>query len=156
MNLAPRFASIALVGVAAFALLSATTATAAPLAAPTGTYTEKCGEPQIDGDGSLGNVLCPNGKANSQVKKYLTKALPNVMALGKNPNRVAVNNAACRDIDKNSIPMIVNGYTYVHAAHNYKKPTPSVNALSKALLKHENDYDAQAEITAHDIVFGMC
>lgn len=156
MNLAPRFASIALVGVAAFALLSATTATAAPLAAPTGTYTEKCGKPQIDGDGSLGNVLCPNGKANSQVKKYLTKALPNVMALGKHPNWVAVNNAACRDIDKNSIPMIVNGYTYVHAAHNYKKPTPSVNALSKALLKHENDYDAQAEITAHDIVFGMC
>ncbi|MCX6424638.1 MAG: hypothetical protein NTV96_08905 [Actinobacteria bacterium] len=41
MNLAPRFASIALVGVAAFALLSATTATAAPLTAPTGTYTEK-------------------------------------------------------------------------------------------------------------------
>ncbi len=155
MNLAPRFASIALVGVAAFALLSATTATAAPLAAPTGTYTEKCGKPQIDGDGSLGNVLCPNGKANSQVKKYLTKALPNVMALGKNPNRVAVNNAACRDIDKNSIPMIVNGYTYVHAAHNYKKPTPSVNALSKALLKHEDD-NTQAEITAHGFVFGVC
>ena len=155
MNLAPRFASIALVGVAAFALLSATTATAAPLAAPTGTNTEKCGKPQIDGDGSLGNVLCPNGKANSQVKKYLTKALPNVMALGKNPNRVAVNNAACRDIDKNSIPMIVNGYTYVHAAHNYMKPTPSVNALSKALLKHEDD-NTQAEITAHGFVFGVC
>ena len=155
MNLAPRFASIALVGVAAFALLSATTATAAPLAAPTGTYTEKCGKPQIDGDGSLGNVLCPNGKANSQVKKYLTKALPNVMALGKNPNKVAINNAACRDINKNSIPMIVDGYTYVHAAHNYMKPIPSVNALSKALLKHEDD-NTQAEITAHGFVFGVC
>jgi hypothetical protein len=150
-----RFASIALVGVAAFALLSATTAIAAPLSAPTGTNTEKCGKPQVDGDGSLSNVLCPNGKANSQVKKYLTKALPNVMALGKNPNKVAVNNAACRDINKNSIPMIVNGYTYVHAAHNYMKPTPSVNALSKALVKHEDD-NTQAEITAHGFVFGVC
>lgn len=155
MNLASRFASIAIAGVAVFALFAATPATAAPISAPTGTNTEKCGKPQVDADGSLGNVLCPNGKANLQVKKYLTKALPNVMALGKHPNWVAVNNAACHDISKNSIPMIVNGYTYVHAAHNYMKPTPSVNALSKALLKHENDYNAQAE-TAHDIVFGMC
>ena len=155
MNLAPRFASIALTGVAVFALLATTPASAAPLSAPTSSHTEKCGKPQVDGDGTLSNVLCPNGKANSQVKKYLSKALPNVMALGKNPNRVAVNNAACRDIDENSIPMIVDGYTYVHAAHNYKKPTPSVNALSKALLKHEDD-NAQAEITAHGFVFGVC
>ncbi len=155
MNLAPRFASIALTGVAVFALLATTPASAAPLSAPASTNTEKCGKPQVDGDGTLSNVLCPNGKANSQVKKYLSKALPNVMALGKNPNRVAVNNAACRDIDENSIPMIVDGYTYVHAAHNYKKPTPSVNALSKALLKHEDD-NAQAEITAHGFVFGVC
>ena len=155
MKLAPRFASIALVGVAAFALLPATTATAAPLTAPTGTYTEKCGKPQVNADGSLGNVLCPNGKANSQVKKYLTKALPNVMALGKNPSRADVGNAACMDIDKNDIPIVVDGYAYVHAANNYKKPTPSVDALVKALLKREDD-KAKADALASGYVFGMC
>ena len=155
MNLAPRFASIALTGVAAFALLPATTATAAPLTAPTGTYTEKCGKPQVNADGSLGNVLCPNGKANSQVKKYLTKALPNVMALGKNPSRADVGNAACMDIDKNDIPIVVDGYAYVHAANNYKKPTPSVDALVKALLKREDD-KAKADALASGYVFGMC
>ena len=155
MKLAPRFASIALVGVAAFALLPATTATAAPLTAPTGTYTEKCGKPQVNADGSLGNVLCPNGKANSQVKKYLTKALPNVMALGKNPSRADVGNAACMDIDKNDIPIVVDGYAYVHAANNYKKPTPSVDALVNALLKREDD-KAKADALASGYVFGMC
>ena len=155
MKLAPRFASIALTGVAVFALFVATPATAAPLTAPTGTYTEKCGKPQVNADGSLGNVLCPNGKANSQVKKYLTKALPNVMALGKNPSRADVGNAACMDIDKNDIPIIVDGYAYVHAAHNYKKPTPSVDALVNALLKREDD-NAQADALASGFVFGMC
>ncbi len=144
MKLAPRFASIAITGVAVFALFAATPATAAPLAAPASTNTEKCGKPQVNADGSLGNVLCPNGKANSQVKKYLTKALPNVMALGKNPSRADVGNAACMDIDKNDIPIIVDGYAYVHAANNYKKPTPSVDALVKALLKH---VDANAHLT---------
>ena len=155
MKLAPRFASIALTGVAVFALFAATPATAAPLAAPASTNTEKCGKPQVNADGSLGNVLCPNGKANSQVKKYLTKALPNVMALGKNPSRADVGNAACMDIDKNDIPIIVDGYAYVHAAHNYKKPTPSVDALVNALLKREDD-NAQADALASGFVFGMC
>ncbi len=154
MKLAPRFASIALTGVAVFALFSATPATAAPLAVPASTNTEQCGKPQVNADGSLGNALCPNGKANSQVKKYLTKALPNVMALGKNPSRADVGNAACMDIDKNDIPIIVDGYAYVHAAHNYKKPTPSVDALVKALLKRE---DANApDALASGYVFGMC
>ncbi len=139
-----RFASIAITGVAVFALFAATPASAAPLSAPTGTNTEKCGKPEVNADGSLGNVLCPNGKANSQVKKYLTKALPNVMALGKNPSKADVGNAACMDIEKNDIPIIVDGYAYVHAAHNYKKPTPSVDALVKALLKH---VDANAHLT---------
>ena len=155
MKLAPRFASIALTGVAVFALFAATPATAAPLAVPASTNTEKCGKPQVNADGSLGNVLCPNGKANSQVKKYLTKALPNVMALGKNPSRADVGNAACMDIDKNDIPIIVDGYTYVHSAHNYKKPTPSVDALVNALLKREDD-NAQADALASGFVFGMC
>ena len=155
MKLAPRFASIALTGVAVFALFVATPATAAPLAAPASTNTEKCGKPQVNADGSLGNVLCPNGKANSQVKKYLTKALPNVMALGKNPSRADVGNAACMDIDKNDIPIVVDGYAYVHAANNYKKPTPSVDALVNALLKREDD-NAQADALASGYVFGMC
>jgi hypothetical protein len=155
MKLAPRFASIALTGVAVFALFAATPATAAPLAVPASTNTEKCGKPQVNADGSLGNVLCPNGKANSQVKKYLTKALPNVMALGKNPSRADVGNAACMDIDKNDIPIIVDGYAYVHAANNYKKPTPSVDALVNALLKREDD-NAQADAVASGFVFGMC
>ena len=155
MKLAPRFASIALTGVAVFALFAATPATAAPLAAPASTNTEKCGKPQVNADGSLGNVLCPNGKANSQVKKYLTKALPNVMALGKNPSRADVGNAACMDIDKNDIPIVVDGYAYVHAANNYKKPTPSVDALVNALLKREDD-NAQADALASGFVFGMC
>ena len=155
MKLAPRFASIALTGVAVFALFVATPATAAPLAAPASTNTEKCGKPQVNADGSLGNVLCPNGKANSQVKKYLTKALPNVMALGKNPSRADVGNAACMDIDKNDIPIVVDGYAYVHAANNYKKPTPSVDALVKALLKREDD-KAKADALASGYVFGMC
>ena len=155
MKLAPRFASIALTGVAVFALFAATPATAAPLAAPASTNTEKCGKPQVNADGSLGNVLCPNGKANSQVKKYLTKALPNVMALGKNPSRADVGNAACMDIDKNDIPIVVDGYAYVHAANNYKKPTPSVDALVKALLKREDD-KAKADALASGYVFGMC
>ena len=155
MKLAPRVASIALTGVAVFALFVATPATAAPLAAPASTNTEKCGKPQVNADGSLGNVLCPNGKANSQVKKYLTKALPNVMALGKNPSRADVGNAACMDIDKNDIPIVVDGYAYVHAANNYKKPTPSVDALVKALLKREDD-KAKADALASGYVFGMC
>ena len=155
MNLSPRFASIALTGVAVFALFVATPATAAPLAAPASTNTEKCGKPQVNADGSLGNVLCPNGKANSQVKKYLTKALPNVMALGNNPSRADVGNAACMDIDKNDIPIVVDGYAYVHAANNYKKPTPSVDALVKALLKREDD-KAKADALASGYVFGMC
>ena len=155
MKLAPRFASIALTGVAVFALFAATPATAAPLAVPASTNTEKCGKPQVNADGSLGNVLCPNGKANSQVKKYLTKALPNVMALGKNPSRADVGNAACMDIDKNDIPIVVDGYAYVHAANNYKKPTPSVDALVKALLKREDD-KAKADALASGYVFGMC
>ena len=89
------------------------------------------------------------------MKKYLTKALPNVMALGKNPSRADVGNAACMDIDKNDIPIVVDGYAYVHAANNYKKPTPSVDALVKALLKREDD-KAKADALASGFVFGMC
>lgn len=77
------------------------------------------------------------------------------MALGKNPSKVDVSNAACMDIYTNSIPLIINGYTYVHAANHYKRPTPSVNALANALVKHEND-DPQADALASGFVFGMC
>ncbi|MDA3021862.1 MAG: hypothetical protein O2943_04225 [Actinomycetota bacterium] len=130
------------VAVTAFALIAAAPASAAPSVASARSVTEKCGKPKKNQDGSIRNVLCPNGKANSQVRKYLAGQSPLVMQLGADATIEDLHVAVCGDIDDpqvaDTFPILLNAYTYIHAANHFKAPLPTVKKLGKQLSSDNN------------------
>ena len=128
----------ALAAVVVFAMVAGAPVSAAPFVMPTHGHTEKCGKPKKNQDGSISNVLCSNGKANSQVRKYLAGQSPLVMQLGADSTVEDVHVAVCGDIEGVTYPVVLNAYTYIYAANHYKAPLPTVKALGRALVSDNN------------------
>ena len=132
----------ALAAVVVFAMASGAPVSAAPSVAPAHSHTEKCGNPKKNQDGSISNVVCSNGKANSQVRKYLAGQSPLVMQLGADATVEDVHVAVCGDLyDPNvadTIPILLNAYTYIHAANNFKAPLPTAKKLANQISSANN------------------
>ena len=127
-----------LAAVVVFAMASGPPVSAAPSVAPTHGHTEKCGKPKKNQDGSISNVLCSKGKANSQVRKYLAGQSSFVMQLGADATVADLYVAVCGDLEGVTYPIVLNAYTYVYAANQYKAPLPTVKALGRALVSDSN------------------
>lgn len=128
----------ALAAVVVFAMVAGAPVSAAPSVMPTHGHTEKCGKPKKNQDGSISNVLCSNGKANSQVRKYLAGESSFVMQLGAGATVEDLHVAVCGDIEGVTYPVVLNAYTYIYAANHYKAPLPTVKALGRALVSDNN------------------
>lgn len=128
----------ALAAVVVFAMVAGAPVSAAPFVMPTHGHTEKCGKPKKNQDGSISNVLCSNGKANSQVRKYLAGESSFVMQLGADATVEDLHVAVCGDIEGVTYPVVLNAYTYIYAANHYKAPLPTVKALGRALVSDNN------------------
>ena len=128
----------ALAAVVVFAMVAGAPVSAAPFVMPTHGHTEKCGKPKKNQDGSISNVLCSNGKANSQVRKYLAGESSFVMQLGADATVEDLHVAVCGDIEGVTYPVVINAYTYIYAANHYKAPLPTVKALGRALVSDNN------------------
>ena len=133
----------ALAAVVVFAMVSAAPVSAAPSVAPTPLgHNEKCGKPKKNQDGSISNVLCSNGKANSQVRKYLAGQSPLVMQLGADSTVEDVHVAVCGDLYDprvaDTIPILLNAYHYIHTANHFKAPLPTVKKLANQISNANN------------------
>jgi hypothetical protein len=51
-------------------------------------------------DGTVGPAVCPNGEANTNVRKAYVKVAPAIMALGESTTRAQLKKAICADNKK--------------------------------------------------------
>jgi len=89
-----------------------------------------CGKPIAASNGTHGPVLCPNGAPNSQLRAWLKKSAPHVMALSKNSTNAQIRKAACADValEHATGPLVTNAYTYQYARYGWRGQhiTPTV------------------------------
>jgi hypothetical protein len=87
-------------------------------------------------------VLCSNGKANSQVRKYLAGQSPLVMQLGADSTVEDVHVAVCGDLDDpriaDTIPILLNAYHYIHTTNHFKASLPTVRNLANQVSNANN------------------
>lgn len=104
------------IGVVAL-LLSALFAAPALAVAPV-----PCGKPVAAANGTHGPVLCPNGAPNRQVRTWLKKSAPHVMALPASATNAQIRNAACADVtlEHATGPLVTNAYTYQFARYDWR------------------------------------
>jgi len=81
-----------------------------------------CGKPVAAANGTHGPVLCPNGAPNSQMRLWLKKSAPHVMALNATATNAQIRKAACADValENATGPLVTNAYTYQYARYGWR------------------------------------
>lgn len=93
----------------------------------------RCGPLSYDADGSIANVMCPNGSANALARTPLRKAAPRTMALGADPGWAAVRAALCADVARMSIPITTDAYEWQFARYGWEGAYPSPTTVGNRL-----------------------
>ncbi len=81
-----------------------------------------CGKPVAAANGTPGPVLCPGGAPNSEMRGWLVKSAPHVMALKAVTTDAQIREAACSDVALVNAtgPLVTDAYTYQFARYNWK------------------------------------
>ncbi len=91
---------------------------------------DACGKPVALANGTHGPVLCPGGAPNSQLRGWLKKSAPNVMALNAQATHAQIRTAACADVATKHAtgPLVTDAYTYQFARYDWegKRLSPKV------------------------------
>ncbi|HBJ73457.1 MAG TPA: hypothetical protein DDY88_07095 [Actinobacteria bacterium] len=81
-----------------------------------------CGKPIEAANGTHGPVLCPNGAPNKQMRSWLKKSTPHVMALNASATNAQIRKAACADVTLMNAtgPLVNDAYTYQFARYDWR------------------------------------
>jgi len=81
-----------------------------------------CGKPVAAANGTHGPVLCPGGAPNKEMRSWLVKSAPHVMALKAVTTDAQIREAACSDValENATGPLVTDAYTYQYARYNWK------------------------------------
>jgi len=73
-------------------------------------------------DGTVGPAVCPNGEANSNVRKAYLKVAPAIMALGESTTRAQLKTAICADNKKGATGVtLYDAVTYQAARFDWSR-----------------------------------
>ncbi len=82
---------------------------------------EACGALQYGADGNAGPVLCPDGRPNLALDRYLRRDQWRILLLGPNASPIDVQAAVCADISSGhtTLPIERTAYELAHAEENW-------------------------------------
>ena len=100
----------------------------------TGVLTKACAPTEHYQDGTVGPVVCADGKPNPAVTRQLEGNTPRIMKLSAAARRSAIASALCADLRRATNPMVLDAYTYQYARYHWRHVNPSPRALGDLLV----------------------